>query len=172
MQRMIYLGGVGLLGLLLYSQVVRGDQPPQVSILALEAAPGQNANFSYVLYDPDSRALNYSLYFYPNDKLSAAEDIRTFGSLISDQRQADGEHSPGASQAPQTFTWRQTLDPQLRNWGFVPLALVLPGSYYIYLVADDGTNQPVFAVSPAPISIGDRPTALPATSWGTIKRGR
>ena len=46
MQRLIYLGGVGLLGLLLYSQAVRGDQPPQVQSSEISAPQGQDATLS------------------------------------------------------------------------------------------------------------------------------
>jgi hypothetical protein len=56
--------------------------------------------------------------------------------------------------------------------GFASLSKVFDGEFYIYLVANDGTNDPIFTVA-GPMKIDrNASTAISLRSWGAVKAER
>ena len=68
----------------------------------------------------------------------------------------------------QDYTWG---DPGtgLRALGFAAVNKVLPMTMWVYLVADDGANEPVFAVSDFTIADNRSTTAVESRTWGWVK---
>ena len=125
------------------------------------------ANLSYLieytLNDPDDdldTSLQAALYAYPSEGLRTVQDIRIFGALVADQNDRSARNPAGTNdlgQGSEDYTWD---DPPaaLKTSAFFASILRMPsGTYYIYLVVDDGQNPPVFAVSPGPLTIVHSP---------------
>ena len=106
-------------------------------------------------------ALGAALYSYPDNGLSSVQDIKTFATLIVDERDVTGASTRGATDPAatndfiegsssgntQAYAWDDPGSTAQAAFGWAPLTKTLDGNYYIYIVADDGTNPPVFAVS-------------------------
>ena len=144
--------------------IVPTNSRPSVSISQPDGT-GDVANSSfdigYNLTDSDddfSNNLKAALYFYGSDNLKSVRDIRIFATLIVDQR--DVTSAAGTNDfiegSGQTYTWD---DPTaaLKDMLFASIERAQSGDYYVYLVADDGKNPPVFAVSPGAVSIKHSP---------------
>ncbi len=155
--------------------IVAANASPSVSVVTpdantLGAGGFANETFSiqYSLFDSDDNVtdtdgdtLRAALYSYPDNGLSSVQDIKTFGTLIVDERDVagattrlgtdptgTGDFIEGSSSGnAQTYAWDDpgTAAQQAFGWGAV--TKTLDGTYYIYIIADDGTNAPVFAVS-------------------------
>jgi hypothetical protein len=157
--------------------IVSANSPPSVSVVAPDAntlGKGTFANetfsIEYTLYDsdddvtdadPDFAPLGAALYSYPDNGLSSVQDIKTFATLIVDERDitdastrvatdpaATNDFVEGSSSGnTQAYAWDDPGSLAQGAFGWAPVTKTLDGNYYIYIVADDGTNPPVFAVS-------------------------
>ena len=155
------------------------NHSPVVQILDAGPFAADTMPISYVLYDAeeDAGSLHYALYAYPDNKRNTVNEIQTFGLMIADEEdlldKGSGDFAESRSETDvQTYTWG---DPgrDLIPLGFAPLKFVLEGEYYLYLVADDGINEPVFTVSTQPVRV-DRSTpgtAVAEITWGEVKAG-
>jgi hypothetical protein len=140
---------------------------PNSSTLGSGAFGNETATIKYILFDSDNNiststaGLQMELYAYPDKGLRNVQDVRTFAILIVDEQDAStsvnanatGDFVEGSSSTnEQTYTWD---DPgaALRALGFAALTKALDGNYYIYIVADDLVNPPVFAVSDGPMKV-------------------
>jgi len=143
---------------------------PDATTLGTGAFGNQTATIQYTLYDSDndfSGTLTSALYAYPDNGLSSVLDIQTFGRLIVDQNDdtnaatrvgtdptATNDFVEGFSATNvQTYTWDDPGTSAQTAHGWAPVTKQLDGTYYIYVVADDGTNRPVFAVSAGQLRI-------------------
>jgi hypothetical protein len=165
-----------------------GNEPPVVELVGATSSSTDNATISYILHDQDDGVdggLTYELYAYPDAALSSAGDIRTFALKIADQHDVtleagSGDFTEGDSvDDVQTYTWG-AADVSLQAMGFASTQKVLPGSMFIYLLADDAVNEPVYSVSDFVVVFDvngiDTIERLGVTSvdpkaWGTIKSG-
>ena len=129
---------------------------------------------SYTLSDVDddiaSGDLKVALYFSPDSSLASVQDIRIFGTLIADENDNSTVFASGTNDlregANERYTWD---DPPaaLKAKLFASINQVISGRYYIYLVADDQKNPPVFARSPGALRVNHVPIVTyvdPATS--------
>jgi hypothetical protein len=155
--------------------------PPMVQIVEAGPFSSETLPISYLLFDAeeDAGALRYALYAYPDNRLSTVGQVLNFATMIADEQdllnaKGTGDFAESLSGADvQTYTWDDP-GPGLRPLGFAALNRLLDGSYYLYLVADDGINAPVFAVSAAPVRI-DRSapaTAVKQATWAEVKTSR
>jgi hypothetical protein len=150
--------------------IVDANTAPVVRLLQPDGV-GDEASTSYpILYDLSdvdddisTGALKVSLYFSPDSSLVSVQDIRIFGTLIADQNDNSQVFASGtddlAEGKSETYTWD---DPPaaLKAKLFASITKVLSGRYYIYLVADDQKNPPVFARSPGALTIVHKPLIL------------
>ena len=101
-----------------------------------------------------------ALYFSADSSLASVQDIRIFGTLIADENDNSSVFSGGTNDfqkgSNQIYSWD---DPStaLKGKLFASIFQVPPGEYYIYLVADDQKNPPVFARSPGALTIKHAP---------------
>ena len=152
--------------------ILAANVAPTVSIVSPNASTtgffNETAAIQYTLFDSDNNVLTAStglqmeLYAYPDNGLSTVQDIRTFGLLIADEQDervtvntvsGTGDFVEGSSSSnTQTYTWD---DPgaALRALGFAAITKTLESNYFIYIVADDLVNTPVFAVSSGPLQV-------------------
>ncbi|MCC7261626.1 MAG: T9SS type A sorting domain-containing protein [Candidatus Latescibacteria bacterium] len=138
---------------------VRITQPDGVADSANTSYP-----ISYDLSDPDddlgSSNLRAALYFSPDSTLSTVQDIRIFGTLIVDENDATTVNTSGSNDflegASQVYTWDEPTSA-LQSLLFASVYKVPTGNYYIYLVADDQKNLPVFTRSSGPLAIRHKP---------------
>jgi len=165
--------------LLLWTTGVQAQDnaPPTVQLLQATPFANEQTTISYVLYDAEEDAtgtLSYALFLYPDERLSSVDDVRTFATRLADEKDVLldvglGDLNEGASADDvQTYTWGDT-PRALQNQGFAPATKILPGSYYLYLVADDGVNAPVFTVSDFQVTVAHAPTAVQGVSWALVK---
>ncbi|MDA0338176.1 MAG: hypothetical protein O2782_23650, partial [bacterium] len=147
--------------------IVAANTAPTVAITDPDGV-GDTANTSYTirydLTDADddlTGSLNAAFYAYPAGGLKSVQDIRIFGTLIADENDVSARNPAGTDDltegSNQTYTW--DAPPAALQTGalFASILKVRSGSYFIYLVADDGDNPPVFAVSPGPITLTHAP---------------
>ncbi|MBI2501832.1 MAG: T9SS type A sorting domain-containing protein [Candidatus Latescibacteria bacterium] len=138
---------------------VRITQPDGVADSANTSYP-----ISYDLSDPDdnlgSTALRAALYFSPDSTLSSVQDIRIFGTLIADENDATSVSASGTDDflegTSQVYTWDEP-PTALRDSLFASILKVPTGNYYIYLVADDQKNLPVYTRSKGPLAVRHKP---------------
>ncbi len=157
--------------------IVAANEAPSVSVVSPDATTATGGAFSnetaaiqYTLYDADDNAgagaattdLKYELYYYPDRGLSTVQDIRVYGTLIADQHDATAvdatrgtnDFTEGSSRSSvQTYTWDDPGTALQTTYGFASITKALDGFYYIYIVADDGMNKPVWAVSQGPLRV-------------------
>ena len=148
--------------------IVDANTAPTVSLLQPDGV-ADTANTSYPirysLSDPDddlvASGLQAALYFAESGGLSTVQDIRIFGTLIADEN--DILNAAGTKDFTegknQTYSWD---DPPtaLKNLLFASILQVPSAEYYIYLVADDGENPPVFVRSPGALVVRHKPLVL------------
>ena len=166
----------------------QANQPPLVELVFVGSDgpidPLASITIRYIIFDPEedvaedgdveSARLRYELYIYHDDKLATAQDVRFFGNMIANE--FDVTHSAGTGDFNesssttniQDYSWD---DPgqELRAQGFMPPSAVFAGQYFLYLVADDGVNEPVFTVSDSPFDMPSPPTAVEVHTWGEVK---
>ncbi|MBT5449958.1 MAG: hypothetical protein HOK90_12250, partial [Gemmatimonadetes bacterium] len=155
--------------------IVAANAAPSVSVLSPDAntiGTGAFANetfsIQYTLFDADdnssdtdSDTLRAALYAYPDNGLSTVQDIKTFATLIVDERDistattrlaadpaATGDFAEGSSSGnSQTYAWDNPGSSLQAAFGWAPITKMLDSNYYIYIVGDDGVNPAAFAVS-------------------------
>ena len=159
--------------------IVADNTAPTVNVVAPDATTAStgfaNETFSirYSLFDQDddvgsttgqtaTDSLKTEMYYYPDNGLSTVRDIRTFGVLIVDENDAftaaapagTGDFVEGTGSANvQSYAWDDPGVTLQNRYGWAPITKVLDGTFYVYLVADDGSNPPVFDVSDGPLRI-------------------
>jgi hypothetical protein len=150
--------------------IVASNNAPTVSISDPDGT-SDSANTSYAirydLNDSDddlSGTLDAAFYAYASPGLRTVQDIRIFATLIADQNDVSSRNASGTDDLTegtnQTYTWDDPPSALQTGSLFASMQKVNSGTYYIYLVADDGDNQPVFAVSPGPVTILHAPMVL------------
>ena len=155
--------------------IVADNKAPIVDVVSPDATTTANGAFSsetfnirYVLFDEDDNVgstalpvapdtLKMELYTYADNGLSNVRDIRTFGQLIVDENDAftTATSNPGtgdfiestSSSNVQLYAWDDPGVSLQNAFNWAPITKERDGLYYIYVVADDGSNPPVFAVS-------------------------
>ncbi|MBT5803414.1 MAG: hypothetical protein HOI20_17640, partial [Gemmatimonadetes bacterium] len=155
--------------------IVAANRAPSVSVLSPDASTigsGAFANetfsIQYTLFDSDdnssdtdSDTLRTALYAYPDNGLRSVQDIKTFATLIVDERDistastrvatdpaATGDFAEGSSSGnTQTYAWDNPGTALQAAFGWAPITRTLDSNYYIYIIGDDGVNPAVFAVS-------------------------
>ena len=143
--------------------IVATNTAPTVSISDPDGS-NDTANTSYQirydLSDADddlSSTLNAAFYAYPASGLATVQDILIFGTLIADQNDVSARNASGTDDltegTDQTYTWDDPPSALQTSSLFASILKVRSDKYFIYLVADDGGNPPVFAVSPGPITL-------------------
>ncbi len=147
--------------------IVDSNTAPFVQVFQPDGV-GDEANTSYsILYtmtdtddDISTGNLKASLYFAGDSTLASVQDIRIFATLIADENDNSTIFSSGTDDFKegqnQTYTWD---DPPsaLKDSLFASIFQVPSGDYYVYLVADDQKNPPVFARSPGAVAIRHKP---------------
>ena len=147
--------------------IIDSNTGPTVSIQSPDGV-ADTANTSFIIHysltDPDDDistvGLKPSLYASRDSTLQTVQDIRIFGTLIANQNDSRTVFANGTNDflegTNQTYTWR---DPSsaLKDSLFASIHQVLSGDYYIYLVADDQKNPPVFARSPGTLTVLHKP---------------
>jgi len=144
--------------------IVPSSSAPTASI-AQPDGTGDQANTEYTIEYSVNDAnddlcgnLKVALYAFPSNGLDSVQEIRIFGTLIADENDAGssgtGDLTEGSNQ---TYTWDDPPSALVSSALFASILRVESGNYYIYIVADDGTNEPVFAVSPGPVTLRHSP---------------
>ncbi len=162
--------------------IVTANVAPVVDIVEPNATTADNGAFSsesfairYVLFDEDDDVgppamtgplapdiLETKLYYYPDNGLSSVRDIRTFGTLIVDENDAftaatipgTGDFVEGTSPTNvRNYSWDDPGVTLQNSYNFAPINKARDGLYYVYIVADDKSNPPVFAVSDGALRI-------------------
>jgi len=147
--------------------IIDANTAPTVRILQPDGvADTANTSYpiSYDLSDPDdalgSSNLRAALYFSADSTLSTVQDIRIFGTLIADENDATTVNSNGSNDflegTSQVYTWDEP-SATLQALLFASLYKVPSGNYYIYLVADDQKNLPVYARSSGALAVRHKP---------------
>ncbi|MCC7261625.1 MAG: T9SS type A sorting domain-containing protein [Candidatus Latescibacteria bacterium] len=126
-----------------------------------------NTSFAitYSLNDADdnlsSSGLKAALYAYPGNSLRTVQDIRIFATLIADENDVATVNTAGTDDFTegnsQTYAWDDPPSGLKTSALFASILKVPSGRYYIYLVADDQKNPPVFAVSSGPVTVLHKP---------------
>ena len=143
--------------------IVDSNTAPVVSI-SEPVGNNDEASLSYVIQyeltdvddDISTGALQVAFYFSPDSSLASVQDIRIFGTLIADQNDDSSIFASGtgdfAEGKNQSYTWG---DPSaaLKGKLFASIHQVISGQYYIYLVAADQKNPPVFTRSSGALTI-------------------
>ncbi|MEW6750076.1 MAG: hypothetical protein AB1505_03760 [Candidatus Latescibacterota bacterium] len=147
--------------------VVATDAAPGVSIAQPDGSGDQADTeyaIQYTLQDADDdlgSGLEAGLYAYPSPYLRTVQDIRTYATLIVDENDRTSVNAAGTDDflegANQVYTWDDPPDA-LESAALLASILRLPsGPYWVYLVADDGSNPPAFAVSAGPLTLRHGP---------------
>ena len=147
--------------------IVVSNSAPTVSISNPDGNDDEaNTSYtiSYDLQDGDdalSGSLKAALYFFPSAGLKTVQDIRIFATLIADENDVSSNNAAGtddlAEGTGQDYTWDDPPDALKTSALFASIYKAQSDDYYIYLVADDQKNPPVFAVSPGPLTIKHSP---------------
>lgn len=155
------------------------NSPPSAALHAIEPAAAEGVEIVYSLHDAEEDAadLRYGLYLYPNERLATVDDIRTYATLIADDQDVtadDGSHTfIETADARTTARYLWTSDQARANrLGFVMFNQVPAGDYYLYLLADDGVNDPVIRVSEQAVRILSPgvATAITDRGWAAVKQ--
>ena len=153
------------IGLLVKLNVLGKDSSTNLQLIAGSTTDVANVSYDikYNLTDADdtfSGNLTAALYDFKSAGLQTVQDIRIFGTLIVDQNDVtnatDGTNDFIVG-LTQTYTWDDPPAALKSSALFASILRVPSGTYYIYLVADDGRNPPVFAVSPGAITLRHSP---------------
>jgi hypothetical protein len=157
--------------------IIAANNAPVLSITSPDANTAANGfsnesfDIRYVLFDSDDNFggnLTSEMYYYADSGLNTVQDIRTFGVQIVDENDVtDGNTAIGtddfvegsSSSNEQSYSWDDPgLTLQAAN-DWAPITKTPDGTYYIYIVADDGSNPPVFSVSAGPVRVRHIPLA-------------
>jgi hypothetical protein len=147
--------------------IVDSNTAPSVEILQPDGL-GDEANTSYPISyrlsdiddDISTTGLLVALYFSPDSSLASVQDIRIFGTLIADENDHTNVFASGTNDLiegrSESYTWD---DPpaSLKAKLFASINQAISGNYYIYLVADDQKNPPVFTRSPGALTVKHTP---------------
>jgi len=68
-----------------------------------------------------------------------------------------------------TYLWSVPASDVSNTLNYVPIDQMQPAEYYLYLVADDGVNEPVLAITPSAVAVGTLATAVEDQGWAAIK---
>ena len=147
--------------------IVPSNNAPAVQVIEPDGV-GDTGNTSftieYTLTDSDDDldgSLQAALYAYPTKNLKTVQDIRIFGTLIVDENDDSANNVAGTDDfeegSNRDYTWDDPPAALKSTALFASILRVQSGSYYIYLIADDGRNPPVFAVSPGALTIRHSP---------------
>jgi len=147
--------------------IVASNSAPTVS-LAQPDGSGDTANASfdiqYSAVDADDDLggnLKLSLYAYPTNGLRSVQDIRIFGILVANENDNTSVNASGTDDltegSSQTYTWDDPPSALKSAALFASIQRVPSGNYYIYVVADDQRNPPVFSVSPGSLTLRHGP---------------
>ncbi len=147
--------------------IVASNSGPTVSIAQPDGS-GDTANTSYAIQysaeDGDDNLggnLKISLYAYPTNGLGTVQNIRIFATLIADENDHTSVNASGTNDltegASQTYTWDDPPAALKSSALFASILRVASGNYYVYVVADDQRNPPVFAVSSGPLTLRHGP---------------
>ena len=147
--------------------ILQSNDAPVVDIIDPDGV-GDIANLSYTirydLTDADNDLntdLDAALYAYPSGGLKSVQDIMIFATKIADQDDVSARNANGTDDltegTSQTYTWDDPPGSLQTGSLFASIFKVQSGRYYIYIVADDGQNPPVFAVSDGQLTIRHSP---------------
>jgi hypothetical protein len=147
--------------------IVAGNAAPTVALIDPDGV-GDGAAVSYdIRYDLSDAdddldgGLQAAFYVYAGNGLQSVRDIRIFATLIADENDRSANNVAGTDDLSegtnQTYTWDDPPTPLQSGALFASIDKVSSGDYYVYLVADDGKNAPVFAVSSGSISLRHAP---------------
>jgi hypothetical protein len=149
--------------------IVDANTAPTVSLSQPDGV-ADTANTSYAirysLSDPDDdfgTGLQAAFYFSESGGLNTVQDVRIFGTLIADENDNTAVSSSGTNDFTEgnnkTYTWD---DPPtaLKSLLFASILQAPSAEYYIYLVAEDGQNPPVFVRSSGTLVIRHKPIIL------------
>ena len=157
--------------------IVSSNTSPSVSVAQPDGVSDEASTSFPIVYsladvDDDLAAsgLLASIYFSPDSSLASVQDIRIFGTLIADQNDVSSIFADGTDDltegVSQSYTWDEP-SAALKAKLFAAITGVISGEYYIYLIADDQKNPPVFARSPGAVTIKHKPIIVhvdPATA--------
>ena len=68
-----------------------------------------------------------------------------------------------------TYLWSVPASDVSNTLNYVPIDRMQPAEYYLYLVADDGVNEPVLAITPSAVAVGTLATAVEDQGLAAIK---
>ena len=149
--------------------IVATNSAPTVSISEPNGT-GDTANteytIEYTVTDNDAGddlggSLQVALYAYPTALLKTVQDIRIFATLIVDENDVVSVNANGTGDLTegtnQNYTWDDPPAALKSSGLFASILRVHSDNYYIYIVADDGKNKPVFAVSSGPVTLRHSP---------------
>ena len=177
--------------------IIAANTTPVVRVVDPNASTtgfaNESFNIRYIIFDDDddlgstsgataTDSLQMELYFYPDNGLSSVQDIRVFATLIVDENDAftaatpagTGDFSESTSASNnQTYTWDDPGSALQTGRGFAAITKTLDGDLFIYAVADDGVNQPVFDVSDGSLEIKHIPIikSVSPVSTDTVDTG-
>ena len=119
--------------------------------------------------------LNVAFYAYPTDGLRSVQDIRIFATLIADQNDNIAVNASGTGDLlegdNETYTWDDPPQALKESALFASILRMASGPYYIYAVADDQRNPPVYAVSSGPLIIRHGPIVQQVAPTGSDTAG-
>ena len=147
--------------------VVASNTSPTISIAQPDGSDDTaNTSFpiQYSVHDADDDIggnLNVAFYAYPTDGLRSVQDIRIFATLIADQNDNLSVNTSGTGDLvegnSEIYTWDDPPQVLKQSALFASILRMASGPYYIYAVADDQRNPPVYAVSSGPLTIRHGP---------------
>ena len=147
--------------------IIDSNTAPTVHVFQPDGI-GDTANESYsikyTLTDPDddipSGGLLAALYFSEHSDLTSVQDIEIFGTKIVDENDNSTVFAAGTDDfteaAKESYLW-DNPSAALKAQLFASIFQVPSGNYFIYLVADDQKNPPVFARSSGAVTILHKP---------------
>ena len=119
--------------------------------------------------------LTYELYVHSDGTLGTWVEVRTAAIMIANEFDVAHPFGTGdfsessSSRNAQMYSWDDP-GPELLAQGFVRPTDVPTSRYHFYLVADDGINEPVYAVSDFTLMLeGFGPTLVRLSGWGEVK---
>ncbi len=147
--------------------IVAANTAPVVSLTQPDGV-GDEANTEYLIeysaVDADDNLganLRLALYAYPSPALTSVQDIRIFGFLVADENDVPTVNTAGTGDLTeglhQSYTWDEPPAALRQDALFASILRLPSGPYWIYLVADDGRNSPVFAVSSGAVVLRHAP---------------
>ena len=149
--------------------IVDANTAPTVSMSQPDGvADTANTSFPirYSLADGDDdfgSGLLAAFYYAESGGLSTVQDVRIFGTLIADENDNTAFNTSGTNDFTegnnQSYSWGNP-STALKNLLFASILQAPSADYYIYLVADDGKNPPVFVRSAGTLTVRHKPLVL------------